>query len=278
MPSTSSSYSPDFSDNNPAWGVSAPAVTPTPAQQYQTVYETRYVPSTVFDTYGVAKNIVSDVGDLASQAYAALPSQDQVTAYLKNAIDQTAAAKKAVAAPKQVAKTVMVPKRVAVRVPVKPKVTYATPTIAAPRMVNGLNNIGTGLAAIQKIQSGTAAPNSVAYAGNNAAGYQTQWSNTGNAGTPVQTTHTPSGGSYSTSTQYAPSPMTMVTYTSANSDKSGSSGGGGYGGVTVNGSGGNSSGGGGMVFPGGSSSYGTTSSGQKTGGMYNIGGTVKKYR
>lgn len=93
------------------------------------------------------------------------------------------------------------------------------------------NFAGYGMDAIQNIQNGGSAPSSYAQARNNANGYMTQWSNTGPGGAAVQTTSTPGGTTYSTWSQYGPSPMTMVTYGATGGQprsSSGSTGNGGY--------------------------------------------------
>lgn len=93
------------------------------------------------------------------------------------------------------------------------------------------NFSGYGMDAIQNIQNGGSAPSSYAQARNNANGYMTQWSNTGPGGAAVQTTSTPGGTTYSTWSQYGPSPMTMVTYGATGGQprsSSGSTGNGGY--------------------------------------------------
>ena len=102
---------------------------------------------------------------------------------------------------------------------------YHVPETIQPnnaKVINGMNNIGSGMTAVQSIQSGSAPANSVATANNAPDGYGVSWSNTGPGGSAIQTVTTPSGNTYSvrnigglTTTTYSP-----ASSTPANSSRS----------------------------------------------------------
>lgn len=94
--------------------------------------------------------------------------------------------------------------------------------------LQGLNYIGSGLGAVQRIISGAAPANSVATAQNVPSGYSVSWSNSGPGGSAQQHVSTPSGGGY-TVTSIGPSlsPIVGTTYDSSNDKRRDSTSGGG---------------------------------------------------